>query len=780
MNRLVLLLVGLAMLLAPLVAAVPEGMVGQSLLPTAILAGMGSALTAIVLASTALSAISFRGTAIPSPIRMPILSFAALVVWAGISILGIVATSHPATAYLDPMLRAICKLGSYFGIFAVCALLAYKQRESGYSVLAFITVGGGIAAVIGLQEYLTHARDGDIHWRIFGTSSPDYLAAYLLLVFPITLALALSVNEKTLKGLLYLVALVEMATIFPTGSRFALLPLVLELVLFGGLYLRSQKGHAVAGPSKKMVAGAVFCVLLVAATLGKPVIQRLTHNQKNSGAFRVLTWKGSLHMAEAHPLIGTGLGTWEYCYQKYALAGFTRMAHNSYLQLADDSGFPAVAILAVLIFAVATVGFKGALSSKPSDQKDETPGKDDTAAPLLASTDVPVIIGLLAGTVAVSIQNLIDSDWYVFAIGATSAAAAGVMAGLVARQPQPTGDKARLSVPAAIVVAVAAIAGAIFSAMTSAGLLIGKSAADTVRSNPTEAEELYSNAITWAPLNGRILSELGYRIQFGAQRNAQSATQTLHAAVDLMPDSVSYRRLGDVYAASGQSALAMDAYKHGLLAEPHSVDLLIDLAHTVPKEQALEYYRALAQQEVSPVGQIRALEDITDPRYAIADAQMGDDATAKGDTGGAITYYRRAQAILDKYAEEGGSADTQHMALSGGRPDPDADKQYADLYSHVTSAAEPLLPSQDRQNYHAGSAIGQAHFAVIKADALLAMGNNQEAQAAYATAQQAVQDADKAVQVLTEPAKSARVKQLTGLADSLKKRIERSQLTPTP
>ena len=318
-------------------------------------------------------------------------------------------------------------------------------------------------------------------------------------------------------------------------------------------------------------------------------------------------------------------------------------------------------------------------------------------------------------------------------------------------------------------------AGAIFSAMASGGSLIGISAANAVRNDPSVAEELYSNAVTWAPLNGRILSELGYRVQFGAQKNAQSATETLRAAVALMPDSVSYRRLGDVYAASGQSDLAVDAYKHGLLAEPHSVDLLIDLARTVPKEQALEYYRDLAEQEISPVGQIRALEDITDARYAIADAQMGDDAAAKGSAADALTYYRRAQAILDKYAEEGGSADAQHMALSGGRPDPEGDKQYGELYTHVTSAAEPLLPADERQNYHAGSAIGQARFATIQADALLAMGKNPEAQAAYAAAQQAVQDADKFVQVLTEPAKSVRSKQLAGLAASLKKRIERSQ-----
>ena len=767
MNRLAVLLLGLAVLLAPLFAATPEEAIWQP------------ALAAVSLVGAALAALSSRGTPMPTAARMPLTAFAALLIWVVLSIVGTAATSHPATAYLDPMLRAVSKLASYFGIFAACVLLTDKRRENGYALLAFIIVGGGIAAVIGLQEYLAHLAIHDAQWRIFGTSSPDYLAAYLLLVFPITLAMALSVNERLLKGLLMLVALLEMATIFPTGSRFALLPLVLELLLFVALYLRAQKGRGGPGPSKPVAAGIAVFFVIVAATLGKPVIQRLTHNQANSGAFRLLTWKGSLRMAEAHPLIGAGIGTWEYRYQRYAEAGFTRVAHNSYLQLADDSGILAAALLAALIFATAAAGWRGARAGSPDEAPVEKGSRGaGSATPLLTAADAPLIIGLLSGTAAVGIQNLIDSDWYVFAIGATTAAAAGVMVGLSARQTHAAvrDDKAKMPASAVAAFSVFAAACAVFSAMSSAGAVLGQEAAASTHSaDPAEAEGLYSSAMTWAPLNGRILGELGYRVQFGQQRNAQSAVETLKSAIALLPDSVSYRRLGDIYAASGQTSLAVDAYKHGLRAEPNSVDLLLDLARIAPKEQGMDYYRELARQEVSSVGQIRALGDITEARYGIADSMLADEAASRGNAPDALAYYRRAQTLLEKYADEGGSSDPQHMALSGGHPDPEADRQFADLYAHVTSAAEPLLPAEARPAYHAAGALGRVRFGILQGDALKIMGKDQEAQAAYAAAQQALQEAATAVQALPAAAQTRPAGRLAALTDTLKKRMAANQ-----
>ena len=54
--------------------------------------------------------------------------------------------------------------------------------------------------------------------------------------------------------------------------------------------------------------------------------------------FRTLTWQGTLDMAQKRPLLGWGAGTFETAFPPHQVAGFTRHAHNSYLQLFAEAG----------------------------------------------------------------------------------------------------------------------------------------------------------------------------------------------------------------------------------------------------------------------------------------------------------------------------------------------------------------------------------------------------------------------------------------------------------
>jgi hypothetical protein len=51
----------------------------------------------------------------------------------------------------------------------------------------------------------------------------------------------------------------------------------------------------------------------------------------------------SLHMVEAHPFAGTGLGTWPTVYPRYAIVDvgtFANQAHDDWMQFAAEGGLP--------------------------------------------------------------------------------------------------------------------------------------------------------------------------------------------------------------------------------------------------------------------------------------------------------------------------------------------------------------------------------------------------------------------------------------------------------
>ncbi len=160
-------------------------------------------------------------------------------------------------------------------------------------------------------------------------------------------------------------------------TGFALLAGVPALVLTLALALTSSKGGFVAA----FVAGIVLCaaiwrarktatsrllrrawpVLLVAVVViggvaGKTVGKRLLQTRgsdDNSTQFRAYLWRSTVAMANARPLAGFGPGAFPTVYPRFALVGYTRTAHQSWLQIAAESGWPSlVLLLGAFAFAV--------------------------------------------------------------------------------------------------------------------------------------------------------------------------------------------------------------------------------------------------------------------------------------------------------------------------------------------------------------------------------------------------------------------------------------------
>jgi hypothetical protein len=74
--------------------------------------------------------------------------------------------------------------------------------------------------------------------------------------------------------------------------------------------------------------------------------------------FRYYTWRGTLRMAAARPLLGFGPGSFPSAYTRFAETGYTRTAHELWLQLAAESGFPAMLLLLAACGASALSGWR--------------------------------------------------------------------------------------------------------------------------------------------------------------------------------------------------------------------------------------------------------------------------------------------------------------------------------------------------------------------------------------------------------------------------------------
>jgi O-antigen ligase len=604
----------------------------------------------------------------------------------------IFVTQHGSSQYVDPMMRSTCYWAMMASLaaggFAVCR----RSRVNAYVILIAIVAVATYASGLAVQDYLQwvkthHSTD----WREFGTSTPDYFAGYLLITIPITLALFLNAPAglgKRVSWLFALALVLELASLPITGSRFALISLVVLAVVFAvGLAVAAKGGFELSKPFRtRLVTLAVIAVLAGGAFAG-PMLHRLGSgtmaSQANSGAFRVYTWRGALRMAAQFPLLGAGPGMFIYIYPQYANVGFTRETHSGYLQVLDDLG-PIGEICVLMIVGGCLWAGASALRAPKSatEASPESPLLEQVAHS--TTDDRIVIVGLISGVVGALVQNSIDSDWMVTLCGVTLFLAAGALLGLAAaRSTEPTEPSRALSPIRTSSAAAAALLALACLTWSFAGF--------------AEESQDYIGAASIEPMNPDYVSNLAWKVNFAA-RDLTGCERNLTTAIALAPDPVTYHRRAELYDFTHRPQLALADITSGLQCDPNSLELLLlggqisDEVHNHPA--ALGYYSRMTQLQTAPYGLIPAIGEVVEFRYAFADAVMGADALGAGRPKDAIVYLTRSQIILQTYADEGGSSNEMRQALTGGKPDPEIDRQLQDLYNQVMTALIGIYQTQ--------------------------------------------------------------------------------------
>lgn len=555
-----------------------------------------------------------------------------------------------------------------WSLWATCVAAAWlfslRRGQEIWATGFALALAGTLASAFAIREYAENVRVVP-NWRVFGTfANPNFLAGYLCLTMPVTLGLAMAslpgqspAPDRTLRGrgemrwLLGFGAWMQVTAILLTGSRFGTASAVLALLVLAGWMAFNRSWNR----QRALLLGVVCLAVLgtaffTARALTARVTPQVAQAGEHSGGFRLWTWRGTLRMARAHPLLGTGLGTYEIAYPRYAYVGFTRLAHNSYLQLAAEAGVPALMLL---------LGTLGVLAwSVGRTERRTTNAVDAGGAGWNPPYDARALRAGLAGSIAAGLaRNLIDSDWSVFACLFTFWAIVGLILSLASYSPREEREVGEVPLHRLHLAHTALLALALIVLTLRMGGALNANSANWNLSQGIPDEEGYRRATEWEPFNGDHYLSLGMlylgMARAGDASRAEDAERFLRRSAELTPLSKTWYHLGNLYRdVLGDPARATEAYRRALELDPHALRVMIELGKTLEQQGKLEeaeaVYRRMLQIENSVYHQVRAIPELPEVDYAFAYAGLARVAKRQGKPEGEVRErYARALQILE-------------------------------------------------------------------------------------------------------------------------------------
>jgi O-antigen ligase len=267
------------------------------------------------------------------------------------------------------LLALLACLAVFYLALLVCQTRGGKRR------LVFSLLGLGIfEAFYGLIQYLTgfqrifaYAKKYDLEEATGTYVNRNHYAGLLEMILPFSLALAFYEFERLRRreaqsprrkrklfagsGFAREVFWVAVAVLLAVAllfsrSRMGILAGLLSSLFVFGLVAISRLG----GRNGLWLAGSFLVLgLTLAVWIGPgPVLQRFQNvgdEYSGQGQDRVTIWKDARGLMRAHPLLGTGFGTFSIAYtsvQTGFLGRFVNHAHNDYLEISSDLGIPGV------------------------------------------------------------------------------------------------------------------------------------------------------------------------------------------------------------------------------------------------------------------------------------------------------------------------------------------------------------------------------------------------------------------------------------------------------
>lgn len=242
-------------------------------------------------------------------------------------------------------------------VFVFFAVMAQGERMDWLVVAA--VVGALYPAIGALFEFF-----GTAGRQFGGYLNPNLFAAMLVPTMVLSLLVPILVWRRTHSAMVAggssVVTVVLLLALAVTGSKGGFVAALVALLVFGVAVVRA-KGTLVRGFVKRawpilLVAGLVFGA--VGAKSVGPRLLQAGGSDNNSTQFRVYAWRSTVDMVKARPLFGFGPDAFPTVYPRFARAGYTRTAHQSWLQIAAEGGIPAVTLLLGAFVFAASAGWR--------------------------------------------------------------------------------------------------------------------------------------------------------------------------------------------------------------------------------------------------------------------------------------------------------------------------------------------------------------------------------------------------------------------------------------
>ncbi len=580
----------------------------------------------------------------------------ALIVWALLSSL------RNPVPYLA--VNALFALISAVLLGAMIARLG-RDRNAIAALLLVLCGAGTLTGVLTAAEYLEQYRAGVYYYRAFGGFvNPDFLAGYLLLTLPVTLACFASSRDTLVRTGCGIGLLIQSSAILLTGSRAGVGVLFVSILLW--LLMLAYTGELKANLKPILTGLAVFALGAVLASA--PTLSRVSGtqaplgeagiapvsaaaSQSHSAEFRKYTWMGTAKMARKNPILGTGIGSFEVAYPGYAITAFTAHAHNAYLQWASETGFVGGMILMTGFAAIGAFALRilwiGARRRKEPDAESEDEPFPRFRSPLI------LLCGLLASLTATLLHGFIDSDWYIVATLTTLAAILGLtlalsrdFAPLATLRPAPL----KLSVCFGGVLLALLLIGRGVMQILSRSQFSSATIALIERKAP-EALDAYALSALFDPLDPE--PHLQRALLFDSVEKPAEAKMELEEALKRMPTGKTYYRLAQHEGRTGNAAGQIAAYEETLKREPSNVQTLRalgDAQRAAGKlSEAKLTYTTLTELENSPYGTVRAMPELVEMEFAFAHLSLGELASDAGDKPAALAEYPKAASLFRTY-----------------------------------------------------------------------------------------------------------------------------------
>lgn len=280
-------------------------------------------------------------------------------------------------------LRDYITLLVYFGAFFVCVNTVTQKKAPVLATFAF--AAGFIGALYAVLQYygIDFIRYpgiifSDWRFRLYSSfGNPDFLAGYLVLIFPVGVALYLS-TKKLVKKILLLSALAVMCwALWLTFSVGALAGIVVAVVFMAyNLFVEWTQSRAFFYQHKTDLpigrSVAMLCVVLgIISLLFAPVVIRGAKAStvwKEGMTNRIMLYKSAYNMIKDHPVRGIGIGNFRLRLPEYRGrliryqqryfdsdnldSQIDKNTHNEFLQVWVETGIFGFAAFMLLLAAL--------------------------------------------------------------------------------------------------------------------------------------------------------------------------------------------------------------------------------------------------------------------------------------------------------------------------------------------------------------------------------------------------------------------------------------------